>query len=66
VFDIAEKSSTFLIEIFTLVSSVNKMGSDKKFNVGGRSFIYIMKRKDPWGTPHFTLPHFKANFSIMI
>jgi hypothetical protein len=34
------------------VLSANKMGSDKVFIVGGRSFIYIMKSKgpkiDPW------------------
>jgi hypothetical protein len=45
-FDIAEKSK-FLLEIIILVSSVNKMGSDKVLNVGGRSFIYIMKSKGP-------------------
>jgi hypothetical protein len=31
----------------TLVSSANKMGSDKVFIVGGRSFLYIMKSKVP-------------------
>jgi putative NADH-flavin reductase len=41
VFDIAEKSSKFLLEIITLVPSVNKMGSDKVFIVGGRSSIYL-------------------------
>jgi hypothetical protein len=46
VFDIVEKSSKFLLEIITLVSSVNEMGSDKVFIVGGRSF-YIMKSKGP-------------------
>jgi hypothetical protein len=39
VFDIVEKSSKFLLEMITLVSSANKMGSDKAF-VGGRS-VYI-------------------------
>jgi hypothetical protein len=47
VFDIVEKPSTFLPEIITLVSSVNKMGSDKVFIIGGRSFIYIKKNKGP-------------------
>jgi hypothetical protein len=60
VFDIAEKSSKFLLEITTLVSSINKKSSDKVFIVGGRSLIYIMKSKgpkiDPWGTPCFTVP----------
>jgi hypothetical protein len=57
-FDVAQKSSTFLLEILTLVSSANIMGSVKVFIVGGRSFMYIMKSKgpriDPWGTPYFT------------
>jgi hypothetical protein len=67
VFDLVEKSSTFLLEIVTLVSSVNKMVSDEILIVGGRSFIYVMKSKgpkiDPWGTPCFPLPHFEENFS---
>jgi hypothetical protein len=54
-FDIIQKSSKFLLEIMTLVSSANIMGSDKVFIVGGRSFMYIMKSKspriDPWQTP---------------
>jgi hypothetical protein len=49
------------------VSSANKMGSEKVFIVGGRSFIYIMKSKgpkiDPCGTPCFTVPHLEKNFS---
>jgi hypothetical protein len=50
VFDTVEKSSTFLLEIVTLVSSVNKIISDKVYIVGGRSFIHIMKNKsDPLG-----------------
>jgi hypothetical protein len=65
--DTVEKSSTFLLEIITLVSSVNKMDSDEVFIVGDRSFIYIMKSKgsqiDTWGTPCFTVPHFGDNFS---
>jgi hypothetical protein len=55
-FDLAQKSSKFLLEIMTLVSSAN-MGSVKVFIVGGKSFMYIMKSKgpriDPWGTPCF-------------
>jgi hypothetical protein len=55
-----------LLEIITLVPSANKMGSYKVFIVGGGSFIYIMKSKDPkvnpWGTPHFTVPHFSEKF----
>jgi hypothetical protein len=62
-----EKSSKYLLEIITLVSSVNKMGSDKVFIVEGGSFIYIMKSSgpkiDPWGTPRFTVPHSEENFS---
>jgi hypothetical protein len=66
VFDIVEKSSKFLLEIITIVSSVNKMGSYKVFIVVGESFIYIKKSKGPkihpWGTPWFTIPHFEGNF----
>jgi hypothetical protein len=66
VFDIAEKSSKFLLEIITLVSSANKIGSDKVFIVGDRSCVYSMNSKDPkidlWGTPCFTVPHFEENF----
>jgi hypothetical protein len=62
-----EKSSKFLPEIITLVSSVNKMGSDKELIVGGRSFIYTKKgnghKIDPWRTQCFTVPHFEENFS---
>jgi hypothetical protein len=47
VFDIVEKSSKFLLANITLLSSVNKMGSDKVFIVVGRSFIYVMKSKGP-------------------
>jgi hypothetical protein len=31
----------------TLVSSANIMGTDKVFNVGGKSFMWIMKSKGP-------------------
>jgi hypothetical protein len=66
VFDIEEKSPTSLLEIIALVSSMNKMNSDKVFIVVGRSFIYIMKRKgpkiDPWGSQYFTVPHLEENF----
>jgi hypothetical protein len=45
---------------------VNKIGSDKVFIVGGRSF-YIIKSKgpkiDPWGAPCFTVTHFEEYFS---
>jgi hypothetical protein len=51
VFDIMEKSSKLLLEIITLVSSTNKMGSDKVFLVGARSFIYIKKSKGPKTDP---------------
>jgi hypothetical protein len=62
-----EKSSKFLQELITLVSSVNKMGSGKVFIVGDGLFIYIMESNGPkidsWGTPCFTVPHFQENFS---
>jgi hypothetical protein len=34
-----QRSSKFLPEIITLVSSANIIGADEVFNVGGRSFI---------------------------
>jgi hypothetical protein len=45
VFEIVQKSSKFLLEIKTLVSSANIMGFDELFIVGGRSFMYIIKAK---------------------
>jgi hypothetical protein len=46
-----------------LVSSANIMGSVKVFIVGGRSFIYSMKRKgpriDPLGIPCFVVNKFE-------
>jgi hypothetical protein len=45
VFDNVEKSLKFLLEVISLVSSANKMGSYKLFIVGYRSFIYIKKAK---------------------
>jgi hypothetical protein len=66
VFEIVLKSSKFLLEIKTLVSSANIMGFDKLFIVRGRSFMYIIKSKgpriDPWGTPCFTFPQLRKNF----
>jgi hypothetical protein len=38
-FDIVQKSSKFLLEIMTLVSSENNIGSDKEFILSGRSLI---------------------------
>jgi hypothetical protein len=59
VFDIVENLSKFLLEIITLMSSMNKMGSDQVFLVGSRLFIYNMKCKgpkiNPWGTPGYVL-----------
>jgi hypothetical protein len=34
-----QKSSEFVIEIMALVLSENIMGTDKVFNVGGKSFM---------------------------
>ena len=49
-----------LLEIMTLVSSANSIGSDTEFVLRGRSFIYIMNNRGPridlWGTPCFSLP----------
>jgi hypothetical protein len=38
-FDVAEKSLKFPLEIMTLVSSANNIGSAREFILGGRSFI---------------------------
>jgi hypothetical protein len=38
-FDSIQKSSKFLLEIMTLVSSANIMDIDEVFSVGGWSFI---------------------------
>jgi hypothetical protein len=65
-FDVAQKSSKFLLEIMTLVSLANIMCSINIFIVGGRSFIYTMKSKGlriyPWGTPCFIASHFEKKF----
>ena len=37
--DVAEKSLKFPLEIMTLVSSANNIGSAREFILGGRSFI---------------------------
>jgi hypothetical protein len=67
--DILQKSSNFLLDIVTLVSSAN-MGSDKVFIVEGRSFTYIMKSKgpriDPYGTPCFIGPQFEEEFRVLL
>jgi hypothetical protein len=64
--DFAQKSPKFLLEIMTLVSSENIMGSVKVFIVGGRASMYIMKSKgpriDPWGTPCFIVTQFERKF----
>jgi hypothetical protein len=49
------------------VPSVNKVGSDKVFIVGGRFFYIFYERKGPkidsWGSPCFTGLHFEENSS---
>jgi hypothetical protein len=71
VFEIVQKSSTFLLEIITLLSFANIMGFHKLFIVGGRSFICIIKSLgpwiDPWGTPVFyCLPVWKKFFLSVV
>jgi hypothetical protein len=46
-FEIVWKSPNYLLEIMTLVSSANIVGSDRVLIVGRRSFMYIMKSKGP-------------------
>jgi hypothetical protein len=54
-YNVAQKSSNFLLEIMTLVSS---------------AFMYIMKSKDPrtdpWGTQCFIVPQFEKKILIVI
>jgi hypothetical protein len=59
-FDNEQKSSKFLLEIMTLVSSANNIRSDIELILRGRSFIHIMNNKgpriDPWETPCSNVP----------
>jgi hypothetical protein len=56
-----QKSSIFLPEIITPVTSANIMGSYMGFIPTGRSFIYNTNCKGPitkpWVTPSFNVPH---------
>jgi hypothetical protein len=61
VFEIVQKSSKRLLEIKTLVSA-NIMGFDKLFIDGGRSFMYIIKSKDPRIDPVLLSPSLRKNF----
>ena len=45
-FNIEQKFSKFLLEIKTLVSSANNIGSDTEFILRGRSFIYIYNAQE--------------------
>jgi len=44
-FDTEQKSSKFLFEIVTLVSSANNTGHNVELFLRGRSFMYIMKNR---------------------
>jgi hypothetical protein len=59
-FDIEEKSSKFLLEIMTLVSSANNLWSDIEFLHRGCSLTYIMNNRGPridsQGTPCLNVP----------
>jgi hypothetical protein len=46
-FDTEQKSSKFLLEIMTLVSSATNIGCDTEFILRGRSFTYIMNNRGP-------------------
>jgi hypothetical protein len=58
--DTVQKSSKFLLEITTLVSSANNIVSNTEFIFRGRTFTNIMNNKgcriDPWGTQCFNVP----------
>jgi hypothetical protein len=61
-----QTSSKFLLEIITLVSSTNTMGTDEVFS--SRQVIYIDYEKkgpkiDPWGTPCFIVPQCELDIS---
>jgi len=64
--DTEQKSSKFLFEIMTLVSSTNNIGSDVAFIFRGTSLIYTMNnrgpRTDTWGTPCFNIPQSEKKF----
>jgi len=53
----------FLLEILTLVSLANNIGSDTEFIFRGRSIIHTMNNLgpgiDPWGTPCFNVTQFR-------
>ena len=55
-FDTEQKSSKFLLEIMTLVSLANYIGSDIEFILSGRSVIHMMNntgsRTDPRQSSH--------------
>jgi hypothetical protein len=65
-FDIVQKSTTFLLEIMTLVSLASTESFGMVFFVGERSLVYIVKsnnpRTDPLGTPSFTVLQFQKKF----
>jgi hypothetical protein len=48
-----------LLEIITLVSSANNIGSEGEFILKGTSFLYTKNntgpRIEPWRTPSFTI-----------
>jgi hypothetical protein len=62
-FDNIQKSSKFLLEIMTLMSSAIIIGAARVFVVGRRSFIWIMKSKgpkiDPCEIPCSVVPQFE-------
>ena len=59
-----QKSPKFLLEIMTLVSSINNIGSDTEF-LRERSFIYIMNTGpviDPWQTLYVNVTQSEKKF----
>ena len=67
-FDTEQKSSKFLLEIMTLVSSTNDVVPDVAFILRGMSLVCIMDnrgpRTDTWGTPCFSVPQSEKNFEL--
>ena len=66
--DTEQKSSTFVLQITTVVSPANNTDSDIKFILRGRSFICIMNKRDTridrWGIPCFSVPQSEKIFVV--
>jgi len=67
ILDTEQKFSKCLLEIMTLVSSINNIGSDIEFVLRERSFIYVMNIGSiiyPWWTLYFNVPQSEKKFWV--